>query len=221
MDRDPAVAQDCAGGDGGGAAARHRRRLAAGAQEFLGPGAARRPGAHAAGAAAGRHRLSAVDLLRPPRTDRRVSRRSFRHRVLVPLDRRGALLRRHGLSIAGASDQARDRSDRPQARRCRRDARRRSPLDISHRHLAAGDARADRGHGAVLRQGAGRVRCDHHLRLQHSGRDADDFGGDLHPHPGPRRRRGRLVLVAIAISLAALVVAEWLARRAGTRFHGE
>src|SRR6516164_1950460 len=32
---------------------------------------------------------------------------------------------------------------------------------------------------------------------------------------------GRLVLVAIAISLAALVVAEWLARRAGTRFHGE
>jgi hypothetical protein len=27
--------------------------------------------------------------------------------------------------------------------------------------------------------------------------------------------------VAIAISLAALIVAEWLARRAGTRFHGE
>jgi len=31
----------------------------------------------------------------------------------------------------------------------------------------------------------------------------------------------RLVLVAIAISLAALVAAEWLARRAGMRFHGE
>ena len=31
----------------------------------------------------------------------------------------------------------------------------------------------------------------------------------------------RLVLVAIVISLAALVAAEWLARRAGTRFHGE
>jgi hypothetical protein len=29
------------------------------------------------------------------------------------------------------------------------------------------------------------------------------------------------VLVAIVISLLALVVAEWLARRAGTRFHGE
>src|SRR6476620_2701237 len=39
--------------------------------------------------------------------------------------------------------------------------------------------------------------------------------------PGGDAAAGRLVLVAIAISLAALVVAAWLARRAGTRFHGE
>jgi molybdate transport system permease protein len=39
--------------------------------------------------------------------------------------------------------------------------------------------------------------------------------------PGGDAAAGRLVLVAIVISLAALVVAEWLARRAGTRFHGE
>jgi molybdate transport system permease protein len=39
--------------------------------------------------------------------------------------------------------------------------------------------------------------------------------------PGGDAAASRLVLVAIAISLAALVVAEWLARRAGTRFHGE
>ena len=39
--------------------------------------------------------------------------------------------------------------------------------------------------------------------------------------PGGDAAAGRLVVVAIAISLAALVVAEWLARRAGTRFHGE
>jgi molybdate transport system permease protein len=39
--------------------------------------------------------------------------------------------------------------------------------------------------------------------------------------PGGDAAAGRLVLVAIAISLAALVGAEWLARRAGTRFHGE
>src|SRR5213083_947697 len=39
--------------------------------------------------------------------------------------------------------------------------------------------------------------------------------------PGGDVAAGRLVAVAIVISLAALVAAEWLARRAGTRFHGE
>src|SRR5499427_921199 len=39
--------------------------------------------------------------------------------------------------------------------------------------------------------------------------------------PGGDSAAARLVLIAIVISLAALVAAEWLARRAGTRFHGE
>ena len=39
--------------------------------------------------------------------------------------------------------------------------------------------------------------------------------------PGGDEAAGRLVLVAIAISLLALVLSEWLARRAGMRFHGE
>ncbi len=39
--------------------------------------------------------------------------------------------------------------------------------------------------------------------------------------PGGDAAAGRLVLVAIVISLLALIAAEWLARRAGTRFHGE
>ena len=39
--------------------------------------------------------------------------------------------------------------------------------------------------------------------------------------PGGDAAAGRLVLVAIGIALAALVVSEWLARRAGMRFHGE
>src|SRR5919201_3815287 len=39
--------------------------------------------------------------------------------------------------------------------------------------------------------------------------------------PGGDDAASRLVLVAIAISLVALVISEWLARRAGTRFHGE
>ena len=39
--------------------------------------------------------------------------------------------------------------------------------------------------------------------------------------PGGDAAALRLVVVAIVIALAALVVSEWLARRAGTRFHGE
>jgi len=39
--------------------------------------------------------------------------------------------------------------------------------------------------------------------------------------PGGDAAAGRLVLVAVAISLLALVLSEWLARRAGMRFHGE
>src|SRR5437763_13560759 len=39
--------------------------------------------------------------------------------------------------------------------------------------------------------------------------------------PGGDAAAGRLVAVAVAISLVALVLSEWLARRAGMRFHGE
>ncbi len=39
--------------------------------------------------------------------------------------------------------------------------------------------------------------------------------------PGGDAAAGRLALVAIVISLATLIAAEWLARRAGTRFHGD
>ena len=39
--------------------------------------------------------------------------------------------------------------------------------------------------------------------------------------PGGDAAAGRLVVVAIIIALAALVASEWLARRAGTRFHGD
>jgi len=39
--------------------------------------------------------------------------------------------------------------------------------------------------------------------------------------PGGDAAAGRLVLIAVVISLVALVLSEWLARRAGMRFHGE
>ena len=68
-------------------------------------------------------------------------------------------------------------------------------LGLPHRHAAARPARADRRLRAVLRQGAGRIRRHHHLRLQHSGRDADHLGGDLHADAGARRRRGRAAVL--------------------------
>src|SRR6195256_6474873 len=39
--------------------------------------------------------------------------------------------------------------------------------------------------------------------------------------PGGDAAAGRLVLISIVIALVALIVSEWLARRAGMRFHGE
>ncbi len=39
--------------------------------------------------------------------------------------------------------------------------------------------------------------------------------------PGGDAAAGRLVIFAIVLSLAALVISEWFARRAGMRFHGE
>lgn len=39
--------------------------------------------------------------------------------------------------------------------------------------------------------------------------------------PGGHAAADRLVLIAIAISLVALILSEWLAKRAGMRFHGE
>ena len=39
--------------------------------------------------------------------------------------------------------------------------------------------------------------------------------------PGGDAAAGRLVLVAVVMALVALIASEWLARRAGMRFHGE
>jgi len=191
MDCDPAVAADRHCRHHGGAAVRGCAGLPARAQEFLGQGVARWPRASAAGAAPGRYRLSAPDLVREARADRELSRRLSRHRVLVPMDGRSARMRGHGLSAAGAPAAARHRGDRPQARGCRRNARRRPPVGVSHGHPAARAAGIDCRHGALLRQGTGRVRRDHHLRVKHSRRDADHLGCDLHLHPDAGRRRSR------------------------------
>ena len=116
MDRDPAFAAGRHGGDAGGDAARDRAGVAAGAARFLGQIGGRRADPSAAGAAAGRDRLSAAADVRPARSGRCVARRSSRHRVRVSLDRGGAGLRHHVVSAAGAADPAVDRGGRPAAR---------------------------------------------------------------------------------------------------------
>ncbi len=52
-----------------------------------------------------------------------------------------------------------------------------SALGLRHHHPAALPARRDRRRHPVLRQGDGRVRRHHHLRLQHPGRDPDPAVG--------------------------------------------
>ena len=89
------------------------RGVAAGAARLLGQVDARCADPSAAGAAAGRDRLSAAADVRQARPGRRVARRPSRHRVRVPLDRRGAGLRHHVVSAAGAADPAVDRGGRP------------------------------------------------------------------------------------------------------------
>ena len=70
--------------------------------------------------------------------------------------------------------------------------------------------------GARLRQGARRVRRDHHLRLQHPRRDPDHRLGDLQRDAEPvRRRRGAAPdPVRDRARPPRLVASEWLARRA-------
>ena len=100
------------------------------------------------------------------------------------------------------------------ARGGRGHAGRLAALGVRHGHAAAGPARGPGRHGPGLRQGAGRVRRHHHLRLQHPGRDPDPALGDLHLHPDPRRRVGafRLNVVSIALAFAAMIASELLAR---------
>ena len=164
------------------------RGMAAGATYFPGQIDRRGAGASAAGAAAGRHRLSVAADIRPARPGRRVARRPSRHRVVVSLDRRGTGLRHHVVSTAGAADAAVDRGHRPPAGAGRGHARRGTLASVSHRHAAAGAAGRARRHGARLRQGDRRIRRDHHLRLQHSRRNPDHFLGDLFADPDAGRR---------------------------------
>ena len=116
MDRRPPLPPGLDLGDAGQPALRHRRRLAAGAARVPGQGAGRRPRPPAADPAAGRHRLPPAADHGPARPGRRLPRPALRHRLRLPLDRRGARLRGHGLPAARARHPPVDRGGRPPAR---------------------------------------------------------------------------------------------------------
>src|SRR6266403_148495 len=183
MDRDPAFAAGCHGCDTGGDAAWDRRGVAVGAARFLGQTGRRCGYPSATGAAAGRHRLSAAADVRPARPGRRVARGPSRHRVRVSLDRGGAGLRHHVISAPGAADPAVDRSSRPAARASGGHARRGTLAGIPDRHPAAGAAGRAGRHGARLCESDRRIRRDHYLRVEHTGRNPDHLVGDLFADP--------------------------------------
>src|SRR5215467_343339 len=189
MDGGRVVVADRSGGDRMGAAVRHRHRLAAGAQQILGQDRIGWSGSLAAGAAAGRDRLPVADLVRPQGPGWRVPLRSLWRGFRVPLDRRGACVRRNGISASGSADPARARSDRPPTGRCSGDTRRQSCLGVLYRDAAARFARHRRRPIVVLRPRAWRIWRDDHLCLQHSRRNANDLCRDLHIPANSRRRR--------------------------------
>ena len=76
-----------------------------------------------------------------------------------------------------------------------------------------------------LRQGAGRVRRHHHLRLQHPRRGRKTLSAAIYTFTqipnGDAAADAASCVIAIVIALAALVASEWFARRAGMRYHGD
>ena len=91
------------------------------------------------------------------------------------------------------------------------------PGVVRHDHAAA-DARRACSSGAVLGFAAlaGRIRRDHHLRLQHARRDADAAAGDLQRaagSPAAMPPPPRVVIWAALLAFGALGLAQWCHRR--------
>ena len=192
MDRDRAVAAHRAGRDRGGAAVR-RRRVAwlLARKNFWGKSLSVDGVVHLpTGAAAGGDRLSAADLVR---SQGLIGAFLYDHAFGIVLSFRwtGAalacgvmgfplLVRAVRLSIEAIDRRLEDAAATLGANRLWVFATVTVPLALP------GDHRRD---GAVLRQGARRVRRHHHVRVQHPGGDSDAVGRDLHLYQRPRRRR--------------------------------
>src|SRR6516225_9380618 len=210
MDCDPALAQGCHRCDACRDADRNRACVAAGAAKFLGQVVRRRAGASAAGAAAGRDRLSPASHLRPARPARRVAGRSSRHRLRVPLDRRGARLRRDGVSAPGPPDPSLDRGRRPPPRTGRGDLGRAAVAGVLA-GMVLGFAKAIGEFGATITFVS---------NIPGETQTISSAIYSLIQTPDGDAAALRLVVVSTAIAFAALIASEWFARRATQRLHG-
>src|SRR6202165_5102348 len=224
MAGDPAFAAGCHGCDAGGDAARDRRGVAAGATRFLGPPGRRCAGLPAAGAAAGRHRLSAAADIRATRPRRRVARGPSRHRFCVLLDRPGAalacgimsfplLVRPIRLSIEAVDRRLEQAAGTLGASPWRVFLTITLPLALPGvlAGMVLGFAKAIGEFGATITFVS---------NIPGETQTISSAIYSLIQTPDGDTAALRLVIVSIVIAMAALVASEWFARRALRRLHG-
>jgi molybdate transport system permease protein len=94
-----------------------------------------------------------------------------------------------------------------------------SLADLLAGGAAAVAARRRRRHDARLRQGTGRVRRHHHLRVEHPGETQTIALAmqTLTQTPGGDAGIWRLAIVSLALSIGALLASEWMVRHARYR----
>ena len=222
MDGDPALAQGRRHRDAGRNAVRHCAGVAARPQGFLGQVGARRRRASAAGAAAGRHRLSPASHLRPPRSCRRLPRRHLG--IVFAFRWTGAalacgmmsfplLVRPMRLSIEAIDRRLEQAAETLGAAPWKVFFTVTLPLALPGvlAGMVLGFAKAIGEFGATITFVS---------NIPGETQTISSAIYSLIQTPDGDRAAGRLVIVSIVLAIGALIAAEWFARRATQRLHG-
>ncbi len=141
---------------------------------------------------------------------------SFGIVFFLPLDRRGARLRRHGLPADGAGDPPLHRGDRRQAGAGGRHARRLAATRLPDGDPAAGPARVLAGAVLCFAKALGEFGATITFVSKHPG-ETQTIPAAIYNYtqaPGGDSGALRLSIVAVTIALGALLASELLARRA-------